>query len=61
MPAGKHVGKPGVSFHSVKAVRLEPEPRTRAKPGIVDIDGEVIPFGSIEARAHPGVLRVLAI
>ena len=61
MPAAKHRGKAGSQLVVVKAFRLQPLPRTPTKPGILDIDGELVPFGSVEVRAHPGKLRVLTL
>ena len=45
----------------VKALRLVPEPRTQRHPGIVDIDGEVVPFGPIEMTSHPVGMRVMSL
>ena len=57
---GKHVGCEGVTILRVRALRLEPQPRTARRPGIVDLDGEVLPFGSVSAKGYPGAMRVLA-
>ena len=63
--AGKHTAllalfsNPTVPPKLRKALRLEPSRRTPTAPGLVVLDGEVVPFGPIEARAHPGALRVL--
>ena len=59
---GSHIAsanEDSVRMLKVKALRLEPSRRTSAAPGHVVVDGEVVPFGPIEARAHPGALRVL--
>ena len=53
------VNDDSVRMLKVKALRLEPSRRTPTAPGLVVLDGEVVPFGPIEARAHPGALRVL--
>ena len=58
--SGTHLGKRGLSLLKLKAFRFEPAPRTPASPGILDIDGEVVPFGPIEVRPHPSGLRVLS-
>ena len=58
---GKHLGKPGLAYLKAKAFRFEPEARTPSRPGLLDIDGELVPFGPIECRAHPAALRVLAL
>jgi sphingosine kinase len=58
---GKHVDCQGVTMLRVKALRLEPQPRTARHPGILDVDGEVVPFGSITAQAYPSAMRVLTL
>jgi diacylglycerol kinase family enzyme len=60
---GTHLKKPppGVSLVRATALRLDPRPRTAAKPGLLDVDGEFVPFGPIEGRCHPRALRVLSL
>ena len=58
---GTHLGKKGLQLLKVKAFRIEPAPRTPSSPGILDIDGELVPFGPIEAKPHPAALRVLSL
>jgi len=61
MEDGSHLGKKGLELLKVKGFRFEPAPRTPSRPGILDIDGELVPFGPIEAKAHPGGLRVMCL
>jgi diacylglycerol kinase family enzyme len=56
---GSHVTSSVVDVVRVKAFRLEPVPRTPSAPGLYSLDGEPVPFGAIEARPHPRMLRVL--
>ena len=57
---GKHVNRPSVKLLKAKAFRFFPEPRTEAKPGLLDVDGELVqPYGPIEARKHGASLHVL--
>ena len=56
---GKHLGGGGLQLLKAKALRLEPTPRTPSAAGLVVVDGEVVPFGPIEARAHARAMRVL--
>lgn len=58
---GHHIGKPGLTVLKVRAFRFEPIERRKKQPGILDIDGEVVPFGPLEAGVLPKGLRVLAI
>ena len=51
----------GLEIVRADALRLAPSPRTTTSPGLVDIDGELVPFGPCEARAHPAMLRVLSL
>ena len=60
MEEGKHIGGAGLSLVKAKAFRFYPQPRTPSKPGLLDVDGELVePFGPIECRPHPGGVRVL--
>ena len=62
---GKHISAdgsrvaPGVTLIRCKGFRLEPAPRTAKCPGLVDLDGELVEFGPLEATAHPAAMRVL--
>ena len=58
---GSHIGAKGLELLKVKAFRLEPMERSSTQPGILDVDGEVVPFGAIEAKPHAGALRVLSL
>ncbi len=60
MEDGTHLGKRGLTLLKLKAFRFEPTARTPSSPGILDVDGERVPFGPIEAKAHPSGLRVLS-
>ena len=59
MGEGKHLGGGGLKMYRAKAFRLHPRPRTPSSAGLLLLDGERVPFGPIEARAHPGALRVM--
>ena len=56
---GKHLGGGGLKVYRAKAFRLHPRPRTPSAAGLLALDGEPVPFGPIEARAHPSALRVM--
>ena len=56
---GKHLSNSGLTLVKAKAFKLTPAPRTPHRPGWLDVDGEVIPFGAVEARPHPRAMRVL--
>ena len=57
---GKHLKEKSLKLLKVKAFRLFPEPRTSSKPGLLDVDGElVLPYGPIEARRHGHSMHVL--
>lgn len=57
---GTHLGGKGLTLLKARGFRLEPLARTKKRPGLLDVDGEEVPFGPcIEARAHKGALRVL--
>ena len=58
---GSHIGAKGLELLKVKAFRLEPMERSSTQPGILDVDGEAVPFGAIEAKPHAGALRVLSL
>ena len=58
---GDHVNlQGGLTIVKAKSFRFYPQPRTPSKPGILAIDGELVDFGNIEARPHPGKLRILS-
>ncbi len=59
MESGTHIGGAGLELVKARALRFEPSPRTPTMPGLLDIDGELVEFGAIEARAHPRAMRVL--
>ena len=61
MEEGKHIGGTGLTLLKVKAFRFYARERTPKLPGLLDIDGELVPFAPIEARPHPGALRVLMV
>lgn len=61
MENGEHLGAKGLQLLKVKAFRLEPTARARSAPGILDVDGELMPFGRLEAKPHPSALRVLSL
>ena len=56
---GKHLGGGGLRLLKVRAMRLDPAPRSPDAPGHLAIDGEAASFGPVEARAHPRAMRVL--
>jgi len=66
METGAHAKSNDACVHGLEIVRasgirLEPTARTAATPGIVDIDGELVPFGAVEATPRPAMLRVLSL
>jgi sphingosine kinase len=54
--SGRHTEMGEVYKIDVKAFRLEPEPTT----GIMTIDGEVVPYGIMQAQVHPQMARIMS-
>ena len=55
MPVGHHVELPGVEYYKVSAFRLEPT----GDRGIFAVDGERVPYSSLEIEVVPGIARVV--
>lgn len=53
--SGKHTELDEVYRIDVKAFRLEP----LSPPGIMTVDGEVVPYGTMQAQVHPQLARVM--
>lgn len=53
---GKHTELDEVYRIDVKAFRLEP----LSPPGIMTVDGEVVPYGTMQAQVHPQLARVMS-
>ena len=52
---GAHIDMESCNVIHAKAYRLEP-----ATPkGIMTVDGEVIPYGPVQAQVHPGLARIM--
>ena len=52
---GAHIDMEDCTVIHAKAYRLEP-----ATPkGIMTVDGEVIPYGSVQGQVHPGLARIM--
>ena len=57
MEDGTHMANPNLEVLYATAYRLEP----LTDDGIMSLDGEVVPYGPIQAAVVPGYARVLAL
>ena len=54
---GSHLSNPALEAFKATAYRLEP----LTPDGVFSLDGEVVPYGPIQAAVSPGAARVLSL
>lgn len=55
MENGTHLNIPGLQIIPATGIRLVPHDAT----GLLTVDGEVVPYGPLEAHVMPGAGRVM--
>ncbi|EOD22226.1 hypothetical protein EMIHUDRAFT_207387 [Emiliania huxleyi CCMP1516] len=59
LTSGKHAEAPFLEYVKATEIELDPQPRTAEQPGMLAIDGELVPYASTHISVLPGKLHVL--